>query len=255
MSTGRHTDDTEMALILARHLLREGRVIPDELADDFMKGFTASRGYGFGMLKLMSLWKRGVPVDEAAGRIFPGGSWGNGAAMRVAPLAGHFALDEQHLVDQIEASARVTHTHPLGVDGAVAQGAAVAAAVRREDVVASAIRSVKTPEFADALARVQQSLRKALLTPEDVRRAFGNGIAALESVPAAIYIGATAAGFRETIEFAVRLGGDTDTVAAMSGAISGARLGPSAIPKSWVEELECRSELLTLADELWLHFP
>ena len=63
-----------------------------ELAQAFLDGCNPERGYGSGTLEVFARWREGVGVKEAAGRLFGGeGSLGNGAAMRVAPVAVLFA--------------------------------------------------------------------------------------------------------------------------------------------------------------------
>ncbi len=56
--------------------------------------------------------------------------------------------------------------------------------------------------------------------------------------------------FREAVSFAIRVGGDTDTIASMAGALAGARVGESALPPGWPERVEGASLLRELADGL-----
>jgi poly(ADP-ribose) glycohydrolase ARH3 len=83
---------------------------------------------------------------------------------------------------------------------------------------------------------------------------LGSSSDAAESVPAAIYTALAQPTFEQAVRFAVRVGGDTDTVAAMTGAIAGARHGASAIPARWLEALEDedrgRSHVERLANDL-----
>ena len=83
---------------------------------------------------------------------------------------------------------------------------------------------------------------------------FGNGIRAQEAVPAAIFAFLHKGGesFEECIHFAINLGGDTDTIASMAGAISGAYLGlDPSIPQMWREKCEGVQEAIKFADELF----
>jgi len=80
---------------------------------------------------------------------------------------------------------------------------------------------------------------------------LGNGIEAFNSVPAAIYSFLVNPGsFAQAALYAVSLGGDTDTIGAMSGAISGAYLGIEAIPGKWEGKLENRGYIRELAEKL-----
>lgn len=81
---------------------------------------------------------------------------------------------------------------------------------------------------------------------------MGNGIEAFNSVPTAIYSFLSHfESFADAVIYAIGLGGDTDTIAAMTGAISGAYHGIKAIPKEWEERLENRAYIETLAIRLW----
>ncbi len=80
---------------------------------------------------------------------------------------------------------------------------------------------------------------------------LGHGIAALEAVPAAIFAFLNCPdAFADAVIGAVSLGGDTDTIAAMTGSIAGARLGERAIPAIWREGVEGAAEVVGLADAL-----
>jgi len=110
LGRGTYTDDTQMMIALAESLLRCERVDPDDLARTFLARYDPRRGYGAGTIQVFEQWQRGEPVALAARCVFDGaGSFGNGAAMRVAPVAVRFAGDDSMLAAQAAASARVTH--------------------------------------------------------------------------------------------------------------------------------------------------
>ncbi|MDQ3974756.1 MAG: ADP-ribosylglycohydrolase family protein, partial [Actinomycetota bacterium] len=88
-----YTDDTQMALALAEHLLEADGVDPERLARRFQARYEPRRGYGYGTRQVLAAWHAGTPVTEAAGALFDGGSFGNGAAMRVAPVGARFHGD------------------------------------------------------------------------------------------------------------------------------------------------------------------
>ncbi|HEX2084144.1 MAG TPA: ADP-ribosylglycohydrolase family protein [Solirubrobacteraceae bacterium] len=235
LGRGRHTDDTQMAIALCESLLRCGRVDEEDLAAAILEAFDPRRGYGPGTTTVVELWRAGVPVRDAAPRLFGGeGSAGNGAAMRVAPVGLLFAHEPERCVAQARAQARLTHAHPLGIDGAAAVAAAVGAAVRGDDHLAAAREAVRTAEFEERLARAADLAGRGEWAAAG---ALGATVAALHSVPAAL-LAAAAPGFEAALTCAVRCGGDTDTVAAMAGAVAGARFGAGAIPARWLDALE-----------------
>jgi ADP-ribosylglycohydrolase len=235
---GTYTDDTEMMIVLAESLLEHGSVNEERLAQAFLERCDPSRGYGAGTLEVLASWRRGVSLDAAAQRLFGGeGSLGNGAAMRIAPIAVRFARSPGKLRAQAERSARLTHANPLAVDAAVVQAAAIAAALRGEDIAAASRTAAHTPVMREQLNRADRLLGGAF-HPDEVAVELGNSAAGHRSVPTAIFAAVAQPGFEDAVSFAVRCGGDADTLGAMAGAIAGARHGASAIPRRWLDALE-----------------
>jgi len=130
----RYTDDTVMAIAITEILEEFEEIHPERLAANFGRHFMADphRGCGHAMHSLLpeladhpQHWKKLAP------QLFKGsGSFGNGAAMRVAPIGAFFADDLDTLVKQAELSAMITHSHPEGIAGAIAVALATALAWR-----------------------------------------------------------------------------------------------------------------------------
>ncbi len=248
LGAGTYTDDTALTIALAESLLaNEGRVVPEDLVQRFRRAYDPRRGFGAGMHRLMRLWDEGVPWEEAAQRLFDGGSYGNGAAMRVAPVGVLFHRDDRAVYEAAITQARVTHAHPLGQEGAALQALAVAHALRSDPTTFS--RDDFLTDLEAALPAAAETLRRALMQAgelfdrwEDrdlIVRKLGNRSSAHRSVPTAIFAFLTFwNSFEEAVVYAVSLGGDTDTLAAMTGAIAGAFHGVDAIPKRWWRALE-----------------
>ncbi|HLM94434.1 MAG TPA: ADP-ribosylglycohydrolase family protein [Gaiellaceae bacterium] len=256
LGRGTYTDDSQMMIALAESLLACGRVEPEHLASAFLDAYDPQRGYGSGTVEVLSRWRAGEPVDAAAERLFgaSGGSFGNGAAMRIAPVAVMFASDTERLLHEARASARLTHTHPVGIEAAVAQAAAVGAALTGGDPLAAPTEALRGGEVEERLAEAAKHVEDRI-SPIETAKLLGNSSAGHESVPAAIYSAAAHSGFEEPVTFAIACGGDTDTIGAMAGAIAGARHGLGAIPTRWLEALEegdrGRSYVDDLAQRLW----
>jgi poly(ADP-ribose) glycohydrolase ARH3 len=105
--------------------------------------------------------------------------------------------------------------------------------------------------YLQKLERIQALLPDS--AREEVIARLGNGIEAYEAVPAAVYAFLRQAGsFAEAVAYAISLGGDTDTIASMAGALAGAHLGEQAIPAAWREQVEGAARLRELADALLL---
>ena len=281
LGAGTYTDDTEMTLALAESLVCVRGFDGPDLANRFVTRFDSRRGYGRGTREALRLLRDGTAWNEAAAGVFGHGSFGNGSAARVAPVGLLYHDD----LDQVAAIARqtssVTHAHPLGRAGAAVQAMGVALALRwglqGEDsldpgLFLAAISSRledKEGLFGECLDKVRLMLdRHPGLTPEaslderlelaeDVSAVLGHDSRTFQSVPAALYAFLSSRGSVEwALATAVSLGGDTDTIAAMTGAMAGAHLGEEALPARWREGLEEGARGATyaagLAEDLFL---
>jgi poly(ADP-ribose) glycohydrolase ARH3 len=234
---GTYTDDTEMTIVLAESLLELDGIDPQALGLAFADAYDPERGYGAGTTEVLRLVRSGIHPHEAARSAFGGeGSQGNGAAMRVGPLAVRYVHDSAALIDAARASARVTHAHPLAIDAAVTQAIAVRAALNREQPLAAAVEAATT-ELKGRLGKATELLNSRP-APAELAAQLGNSPRGHESVPAAIYAATAHESVEAAITFAVRCGGDADTIGAMTGAIAGARSGAAAIPARWLDALE-----------------
>lgn len=263
----RYSDDTQMAIGIAQCLIEDGRVLPERLAQCFATNFQPWRGYGPGAYGVLDALQRGRPWDEPARQVFGGrGSFGNGAAMRVGPLGAFFwDADVETIREQARLSSLPTHTHPHGIEGAVVVALAVAGALRQ------AISGAEALDVADLLAFIRSGVTEpvyhakldqveALLAAEPEREVvaarLGTDLTATLSVPAALFTFLSRwDSLPDCLLYAVRLGGDTDTIAAMAGAMAGAFHGLSAIPPHWLAALENgpqgRDFALALAGQLY----
>jgi poly(ADP-ribose) glycohydrolase ARH3 len=249
-----YTDDTQMAIGVAETLIENLDILEDRLRHHFVANYVPSRGYGRGARCVLEAMQEGQDYKEVAATHFPGGSLGNGAAMRVAPVGLFFHDDLDQVWERARLSALPTHIHPLGIEGAQLLAVAVALCLRQAPFD-------RTAFFGELLRRCQSDDYRERLgwaataqAPDDLAR-IGNGIKALESVPTAIALFASAPeSYSEVIGRAILLGGDTDTIAAMSGALSGAYLGADAIPAGLLSRLEDdvkgRTYLAYLAEQL-----
>ncbi|MBC7806123.1 MAG: ADP-ribosylglycohydrolase family protein [Akkermansiaceae bacterium] len=261
-----YSDDTQMMIGVAESLVERGRFDGPDMASRFVENFQVWRGYGAGAFAVLSAIKDGMAWDEAGGLLFSGqGSFGNGGAMRVSP-AGLWAHKDPFVLRHLaENQAKITHTHPLGIGGAALQAAAVAVACRNEpgrdfdplsflDEVERFAPGLPVP-YQYALRDIREFLADVPAT-WDAQERLGSSIEAHESVPAALYAFLRLPhSFESAVTWAVRLGDDTDTVGAMTGAIAGAFHGYSAIPGKWLRALENgpkgRDYTVGLADKLW----
>lgn len=249
------TDDTAMALALSTSLVeQDGDVDLTDLGDCFAAAYEEEpwRGYGAGPPRIFAAARKGTPYVEAAAALFGGsGSFGNGAAMRAAPVGVVAAPHPVEAARLARRQALVTHAHVLAQDGAalIAMAVAVAAEGDPSDRLADLGQHLETEEFKRALEHALELADED--DPARLGRALGNGVAALASVPTALacFLGAPDDP-REVLVRAVTVGGDTDTIAAMAGAVVGARVGAQGLPSRLLARLERHDRIVDLADEL-----
>jgi poly(ADP-ribose) glycohydrolase ARH3 len=245
-----YTDDTDMTLALAESIVESGKVDPEDIANKFSQRCDLTRGYGIGTIKAVRALRAGAAWYQVSRVVFEKGSFGNGAAMRVSPVGLFYHHDLEALRKAAMDQSNVTHTHPLGQWGAVMQASSVGLAflqdpkkpLKKEEIIIE-LREILWPgpvEYQKALNEMENifALEKKIEAKEIVRR-LGNGIEAHRSVPSASYLALTySPDFQEAIRAAISLGGDTDTIAGMVGAIVGAHVGERSLPTEWIEQLE-----------------
>ena len=263
----KYTDDTDMTFALAESIIHCGRIDPENIAEQFSLRCDLTRGYAIGTIKAVQALRAGLKWDEVARIVFENGSFGNGAAMRVSPVGLFYHHDLDGVRQSTIKQASITHVHPLGQWGAVMQACSVALAViqdpkqrfRKEQMVIS-LREILWGgpiEYIKALNKIEEMLNQGKkLQAREVAQSLGNGVEAHFSVPSACYIAITCSpDFCDAIRAAISLGGDTDTIAGMVGAIVGAHVGEKGLPLEWIEQLEDglrgRSFAKSLADRLF----
>lgn len=233
-----YTDDTQMTIGVCETLIEQGEIVEAALCRAFAANYVPSRGYGRGARAVLEAMEEGLDHREVAERYFPGGSYGNGAAMRVAPLGLFFRDDRTRLWEQARLSALPTHRHPLGIEGAQLLALAVALCSRMEAVDRTGFFAELLGACQSAEYRTQLEAASQVQTPADLA-GLGNRIDALHSVPTAIASFAlTPESYAATIANVIFLGGDTDTLAAMAGGVAGAYLGIGGLPERLVRLLE-----------------
>ncbi len=240
MFDGRYTDDTEMMIGVAESLVRNNGFNGADMARTFIQNYDAKRGYGPGSTGALARIRAGESWETASKQLFGGkGSYGNGAAMRIAPVGLFYYDNPAALRDVAYQSSQITHAHELGKEGAAVQAFAIALAVRsqKKGMLAELKEFGHNDVYKDKI-RMIETLLDIEPTEEEIAAQLGNGMAAFNSVPTAIYSFLRFDSYEDSVIYAVRLGGDTDTIGAMTGAISGAYYGDGAIPRDGVERLE-----------------
>jgi ADP-ribosylglycohydrolase len=198
------TDDTVLTVAVADWLTGDKDLV-ERLTHYSYK--YSNRGYGGMYLEWLNSWDRK-----------PYNSYGNGSAMRVSATAW-IAEDEGEVPELAKASAEVTHNHPEGIKGA--QATALAIWLGRQGADSEYIRQEIT-SFAD------YDLTE---TVDEIREWYYFDETCQKTVPQAITCALEATDFEDAIRNAISIGGDSDTVAAITGSIAQAMFG---IP-DWIE--------------------
>ncbi|MBF6338187.1 ADP-ribosylglycohydrolase family protein [Nocardia abscessus] len=246
------TDDTEMACSVYVEVCGRSHIDRDALATAFAERCEPYRGYGAGTVVVLHEIRDGRPWVDAAGAVFDGrGSWGNGAAMRVAPLGAYFAGDPDRAAVQAALSAEVTHQHPEAIVGAmaVAVAASHAAATCGKGCSPRELLTAVEPYLVDG--RTATGVRRAqkLLGRSIAEAAYelGNGsqVSAQDTVPFALWAAATFLGdYPAAVTACIEAGGDVDTTAAIVGGIVASHTGigcrgeTRGIPEEWLAARE-----------------
>jgi ADP-ribosylglycohydrolase len=269
MPAGSVTDDTEQAVLVARLAIDGGGLI------DAHAFATALREWEADMIRRGSLDLLGPSTRRALDRLDAGaaaeeaGRDGatNGAAMRITPIGIATPLGESFL-DAVVAASRVTHNTGLGIAAAAAVAAAVSSGVDGADLGTSLGEAERAAAEGalrghwiaggDIAARIAwargwvRGLDRAALA-DALTRVIGTSVAAQESVVAAFAL-AEALGDdpAAALTLAAESGGDTDTVAAVCGAILGAHHGISGLPADLVDKVRAvnRLDLAVIVDGL-----
>jgi ADP-ribosylglycohydrolase len=237
-----YTDDTQMALSIIEVLRESGEIVQERLALSFADHYEPGRGYGAGMHNLLRRIRAGADWQAAAKAQFSGqGSWGNGSAMRVAPLGAYFADDLAEVVEQARRSSEVTHTHPEAVAGAIAVALAAACAwqVRAAPPDKAAFFDLIIPHV--PASEVATKLRRARDLPDGTSvlhalAVLGDSItiSSQDTVPFTLWCAAQHLdSYEEAIWLTLSGFGDRDTTCAIVGGIVALSVGTEGIPADW----------------------
>ncbi|MER7815768.1 ADP-ribosylglycohydrolase family protein [Streptomyces sp. NPDC096153] len=245
------TDDTEMACSVVAVLVSHSRIDQDALVLSFADHHDFDRGYGPAVNRMLRLIREGGDWRELASELFNGqGSWGNGAAMRIAPLGAWYADDPQQATHQAEISAYTTHQHREAVVGSMAVAAAAALAASPDgppspaDLLDGVIALVPRSAVGQGLRRARDMLDYGDVGTVAAVLGRGRRTSAHDTVPFALWSAARALGdFEKTFWTTAQVGGDVDTTCAIAGGVVAAAAA-GAPPAAWLEQTEALPDWL-----------
>ena len=250
---GMTSDDTEHTLMLAQSLIETGASPKNLQVAHFTRNFAwrlrfwilgLPAGVGLATLRaIIKLWL-GFPGKHSG--VY---SAGNGAAMRVALIGVCYGHDRDKTVELVRAATRITHTDPKAEAGALAVALAA-------HLAATHAASITPAQYLEVVRAIPEDRVSGLLELAEgacssvasgetseayaVRIGCATGVTGYmnHTVPVALHVWLRRGNdYRAALTEVIRLGGDTDTVAAIVGALAGARVGKAGIPAEWLAKL------------------
>lgn len=251
LQPGQYSDDTQMSLMVAESLIDNHGFNPDDLAARYVDWIVsgAARGYGKTTMLAITNLVNGKHWSESG----IAGSYGNGTAMRAAPFGVYFRNDLSALVSICKMDSSITHASEEAEGGSIAIGLAAAYAVNGDTsglledlwqiLPASKIRSI--------IYSLDSLIESPYITPEQALRVIGTKADVRQTVPAALYCFLKFDNYHDAVLAAIKAGGDTDTTAAIVGALFGAKYGMKVIDKDLVKNVEESDRLIELDSQLY----
>jgi len=258
---GSYSDDTQMSLAIANGLINAKS---DQL-DDLMSGIVQEyinwlndpenvRAPGQTCIDGVTQLKNGTHWRES------GDSWskGCGAAMRTAPIGLYFNDDAPSLIELAYASSACTHGNPTGIAAGIGTAYLVSLAFNgeRPENMVDKLHQLGEQFDNDFAAKIKQ-VKKVLAYDDHLKaiKELGEGWIGEEAVAIALYCFLKNPNdYRKTVLMAANTNGDSDSIACIAGAISGAYNGLKAIPSEWVRNVEKSGMVGQVAQRLYDKF-
>lgn len=225
LKPGRVTDDTDMALAVGRSLVRAGKLDLVDMSEEFVTWLRS------GPIDVGHTCRRGIRRYINNGTVagpFNEGDAGNGAAMRVLPIALANLDNPQRGDDWAVAQGHVTHHHPLSDGACIALVDMVRLLITTPDRVAA-----RAAARARADALVEQYPRFVFTPYRGLSTAY-----VVDTIQTAFHGFFSTDSLESCIVTTVNLGGDADTTGAIAGMLAGALYGPEQLPQRWLDTLD-----------------
>ncbi|MEM3607500.1 MAG: ADP-ribosylglycohydrolase family protein [Candidatus Bathyarchaeia archaeon] len=259
MMDGRYTCDVKAMMGITESLIEHGGFDGGDAAHRFKTNINSSKKFSVGSVGAYPWMRDGAPWGVAdRGLLDRGDPNGNNATASMTAFGLFYYDDLAALREVCLAFGSIIRLHELALEGAMIQAYAVALSVERMpwggmdpmDLVEEVEGLTGHPLYRDRLRAVKRFLN----SPQDKReiiKVLGNSMEPLDSAPTALYCALSKIeSFEAAVSYAVGLGGYTDIIAAMTGAISGVLHCLEDIPYRWRTRLEGIDHLSDLADKL-----
>lgn len=262
LKPGQFTDDTQMSVMVAEHLIEHKGFRPSYLADYYRQWLSnslnlpndlqskACRGIGKNTRKALENLARGYPWTSSGLD-----SEGNGTAMRACPFGVFFHEDIHTVAEFARLDARITHTSINAAEGSAA--IAMATWLVRHSYYDNSqpsdkgaflntiCKGLNNSDIKNRIIELEKCISEKVSLDEILVK-FGTKFHVIETVPSALACFMLTDSFESGIVKAIRAGGDTDTTAAIVGGIAGTYYGFSGIPDKFKYKVESFERLFGL---------
>jgi len=254
LKPGQWTDDTKMAKALTESLVENGTYCPGDAAKRYLAWYDSNdlRGIGTTTAKALSRLQTGLPWTQSG----VSGSEGNGTAMRAAPIGVAFWRNIQAAAEMARIDAAITHKSEMAEQGSVAIAVGVALLIEgrhaKEDFLLKVLEWIPKGTMYSRILTAHHKSKLGAHRKDKNDRSFievlaqlGAGGHVIQTVPAAFcaFVGSTS--YQDAVELAIRCGGDTDTTAAITGALAGTHYGIEQVAR-YADTVEAGEELRKL---------
>ncbi len=256
MVAGQVTDDTQQTLLIADSIIEKEKIDPEDIAQRLIKWGEEIKAFETMAVGPSSL--RALYAIRSGKSVYESGSVGdtNGAVMRIGAVAIYGKGEIERTVDAVEKACIPTHNTNIAIAGASAVAMAIGCSINGEsDIDVIIEKALKAAEIGMTRGNIWYSasiIERTKLALEIVSKKapkkdimqelydiIGAGVQVSETVPVCLAITKLSNGdVVNAIQMAVNLGGDCDTIAAITGSICGAISGVERIPKNWIQILE-----------------
>ena len=251
LKPGQYSDDTQMSIMVAESLLEHHGFNPEDLAARYVDWMVSGRARGWGKTTLLAInnliqgkhWSEsGVP-----------GSYGNGTAMRAAPFGVYFRNDIKSLISICKMDSAITHVSEEAEAGSIAIAVAAAHATNgdTDDLLDKLWKILPDSKVKSIIYSLDSLIESPYITPEQALRVIGTKADVRQTVPAVLYCFLKFDNYHLAVDAAIRAGGDTDTTAAIVGALFGAKLGMKGINSLLAQTVEESEHLIKLDSQLY----
>jgi len=249
---GETTDDTAMALALAESLLEKRGFDREDVAKRYVEWLrTGPKDVGNTIVASLKRIGEGEEIEEASASVHSetgSKTAGNGTVMRCASLGLAFAGKPEALIEHSRAEARITHFDPRAGFGSAALNLMIASALgpgKDKGAVVQAAREALAGTGGENVVPDPGGKKQVDLRPTGF---------VLDTLECAVWAFLDGKGFEDCLVKAVNLGGDTDTIGAVCGALAGAWYGASKLPARWADVIDRRRELESAGKRLFRQF-